>query len=514
MDETKSLKNKRIVRNMLMLYGRMILVMVVALYTSRIVLSTLGIEDYGIYNVVGGVVVMFSVITRSLSVAISRFLIYELGTKNLVELKKVFSIAVTIQFALSLLIVILVETVGLWFLYNKMYIPSDRLNAAFWVLQCSMLTFILKLISIPYDASIISHERMDIMAYVGFLEVGLKLAVVYLLALAGMDKLIFYAILLVVVAVIIRLCYGFYCKRNFEECTYTFVFDKGLFKKMVSFAGWNFIGSSAVVLRSQGINIAVNIFFGPAVNAARGIAEQVNMAVGSFLNNFMTALDPQITKSFVSGDHTYMMDLVKKGCRFSSYLLLFLSLPILIDTEYILSLWLKEVPDYTVNFVRLILLCTFAEALSATLIKAMLATGDIKKYQIIVGGVTMLNLPIAYYLLKFGFPPEVTYLVIIFFSMCNLMIRIYLLRDMIGLRIRSFIYDVVLNVFLVSFLAILLPLFVHNLLGYGALRFLVTGFVSVSSTILVVYYVGCSKSEKQFILEKLKNISLRKKREK
>lgn len=302
--------NKRIAKNTLLLYFRMLFLMAVSLYTSRVVLNALGVEDFGIYNVVGGVVAMFSVLSGSLSTAISRFITYELGKGNKENLNKIFSSAVTIQFGLAGIIILLAETIGIWFLNIKMNIPEVRMEAANWVFQFSILTFAINLISVPYNASIIAHEKMSAFAYISILEAVGKLTIAYLITISPIDKLIFYAILMCAVALVVRLTYGNYCKRHFSECTYHFSWDKLLLKQMFGFAGWNFIGASSAILRDQGGNVVINLFCGPTVNAARGIAFQVNNAVNQFVTNFMTALNPQITKSYASGDNEYMMTLI------------------------------------------------------------------------------------------------------------------------------------------------------------------------------------------------------------
>ena len=353
---TSSENSKRIVKNTLLLYFRMLLTMVVGLYTSRVILRTLGVEDYGIYNVVGGVVAMFSVLSGSLSAAISRFITFELGRNDIEKLKRVFSSAVTIQIGLSLIIVLLAETVGLWFLNNKMVIPESRLVAANWVYQFSIFTFAINLISVPYNAAIIAHEKMSAFAYISILEVIGKLIVAFTIAIAPIDKLVYYGLLIMLIAVIIRMVYGHYCKRHFVECTYRFVIDKSLLQQMFGFAGWNFIGASSAVLRDQGGNVVINLFCGPTVNAAQGIAMQVSNAIQGFVSNFMTALKPQITKSYAVGDHSYMRSLIFQGARLSFYILLILSLPVIINAQYILSLWLGTIPEHTVTFVQLVLI--------------------------------------------------------------------------------------------------------------------------------------------------------------
>lgn len=498
-----SSNNKRIAKNTLLLYFRMLFMMAVSLYTSRVVLNALGVEDFGIYNVVGGVVAMFSMLSGSLSAAITRFITYELGTGNSENLKKIFSSAVTIQIGLAILIIILAEAAGVWFLNVKMNIPEGRMVAANWVFQFSILTFSINLISVPYNASIIAHERMSAFAYISILEALGKLAIAFLITVSLMDRLIFYALLMCAVALLVRLVYGYYCKKHFEECTYHFLWDKELLKRMFGFAGWNFIGATSGVLRDQGGNIVINLFCGPAVNAARGIAFQVNTAVYGFVSNFMTALNPQITKSYAAGDRDYMMTLIYQGARLSFYMLLLLSLPVLINTHYILSLWLKIVPDHAVLFVQLVLVFAMSESISNPLITAMLATGKIRNYQLVVGGVQMMNLPISYLLLRMGMFPEVVIVVAIVISQCCLAARLVMLRGMIGLSVREYMEKVYLNVLAVTVIAVILPFLLSTKLEESFLNFVLLCFVALICTGMTIYYVGCSKPERQFVLNKL-----------
>lgn len=498
-----SANNKRIAKNTLLLYIRMLFMMAVSLYTSRVILHTLGVEDFGIYNVVGGVVAMFSVISGSLSSAISRFITYELGKGDKEKLVRIFSSSVTIQIGLGLIILVLAEAIGIWFLNTKMTIPTNRMYAANWVFQLSILTFIINLISVPYNAAIIAHERMSAFAYISILEVVAKLVIVYLLLVSPIDKLIFYAILMAAVALIIRFVYGYYCKRHFEECTYHFVFDKELLKRMFGFAGWNFIGAASAVLRDQGGNIVINLFCGPAVNAARGIAYQVNSAISGFVSNFMMALNPQITKSYASGDRDYMMTLIYQGARLSFYILLLLSLPVIINAHYILSLWLKIVPEHTTLFVQLVLVFAMSESISNPLVTAMLATGNIRNYQIIVGGLQMMNLPISYVLLRYGCIPETVLIVAICISQCCLATRLYMLRGMIGLSIREYMGKVYVNVLGVTILSAVIPGISSHYLNETFINFLVVCMISVLCTFTVIYFVGCNQKERQLISSKI-----------
>ena len=497
-----SQNNKRIAKNTLLLYVRMLFMMAVNLYTSRVVLNALGVEDFGIYNVVGGVVAMFSVISGSLSAAISRFITYELGKGNNDRLNKIFSASVTIQLLLSLIIVILVESIGVWFLNVKMSIPTDRMLAANWVLQFSIATFVINLVSVPYNAAIIAHERMSAFAYISILEALGKLAIAYLIVVSPMDRLIFYALLMCSVAVIVRAVYGYYCKRHFAECTYHFHWDREILKKMFGFAGWNFIGASSAVLRDQGGNIIINLFAGPAVNAARGIAGQVNNAVTGFVSNFMTALNPQITKSYASGDREYMMTLIYQGARLSFYMLLLLSLPILANTHYILSLWLKTVPEHSVLFVQLTLIFAMSESISNPLVTAMLATGNIRNYQIVVGGLQMMNLPVSYVLLRMGYIPETVLIVAICISQCCLAARLYMLRGMIGLSSKTYLKKVYLNIVVVTAVAAAIPFAISTNMRASFLSFVTVSAIALCSSALSIFYVGCNKREREFVISK------------
>ena len=499
--------NKRIAKNTLLLYFRMLLLMVVSLYTSRVTLAALGVEDYGIYNVVGGVVAMFSMLSGSLSAAISRFITFELGRGDKERLKTVFSTSVNIQIGLAIIIMVLAEIGSVWFLNCKMNIATERLLAANWVLQCSIITFMINLISVPYNAAIIAHERMSAFAYISILETVLKLLVVYLLYVTLYDRLIVYAVLLCLVAIALRLIYGIYCKRNFEECTYHFIYDKSILRSMTGFAGWNFIGVASGALRGQGVNIVINLFCGAAVNAARAISFQVNNAVNSFASNFMTAINPQITKSYASGNYGYMMQLIFQGARLSYYLLLFISLPLILEADTVLKLWLEEVPEHTTLFVQLILVFGMEEALSNPLITAMLATGDIKKYQLTVGGLQLMNFPVSYMLLKFGLFPEVTIIAAIVIGQWCLATRLYMLRSMIGLSSIAFMKKVYLNIVSVSIVAMLPPLLLHIVMIEDRwLRFFAVLAVSVVSTLASIYYIGCSKSERDLVVQKSKQL--------
>ena len=507
MSQESSANNKRIAKNTLLLYIRMLFLMLVSLYTSRVILNALGVEDYGIYNVVGGVVTMFSMLSGSLSAAISRFITFELGTGDNEKLKKVFSSSVTIQAGIALIVVFIAETLGLWFLNEKMVIPNDRMEAANWCFQFSIITFAVNLISVPYNAAIIAHEKMSAFAYISILEALGKLIIAWCIAINPIDRLVFYALMVALLSVVIRIVYGAYCKRHFEECTYHFIYDHELLKRMFGFAGWNFIGASSAVLRNSGTDIILNLFFGPVVNAARGVAVKMDTVITQFVTNFMTALNPQITKSYASGDRDYMFKLIFQGARYSYYILLILALPVLLNTHYILVLWLKLVPEHTVFFAQLILILGLSECISNPLITAMLATGNIKKYQIIVGGLQMMNLPVAYACLYFGAMPESVVIVAIVISQLCLASRLYLLRGMINLKVRDYLRRVYFNVILVTIVAAIFPFYVSSVTPESFISFLLISALSVVCTILAEFYIGCSVVERHFVVDKVLQVA-------
>lgn len=502
-------ENKRIAKNTLVLYFRMLFMMFIGLYTSRINLQSLGIEDYGIYNVVGGIVVMFSIINSSITASISRFLTFELGKNNVEKLKKVFSTSVTIQIGISLIILLFAETIGLWFLNHKMVIPETRIYAANWVYQFSILTFIFNLISNPYNACIVAHEKMSAFAWITIYDAIAKLLISWLTFIAPMDKLIFFSGFIVFVSLTQRMIYTSYCARNFEECRYHFFIDKSLFKEMFGFAGWNFIGASSAILRDTGGNIVINLFCGPTVNAARGIANQVNNAVLGFANSFMTAINPQITKSYASNDSEKTMQLIYKGARFSFYLLLLLGLPIMMEAEYIIHLWLGQVPAHTVLFVQLTILYAMSESISNPLVTAMLATGKIRNYQIIVGGLQMLNLPISYLCLRNGCIPETVLIVAIIMSQCCFAARIYLLRSMINLKARDYLIHVYFNILFTLIISFIIPFIIKQCLNNSLLEVILILFISFISASISILFIGCNNQERNFIYLNISKIRSR-----
>ena len=502
-----SANNKRIAKNTIILYFRMLFLMAVSLYTSRIILQALGVEDYGIYNAVGGFIAMFAVISNSLSAAISRFITVELGKGDQRRLQKIFSASIIIQIAISGCILLLAETVGVWFLNGEMNIPFERMVAANWVFQFSVVTFVINLISVPYNACIIAHEKMSVFAYISLFEAVGKLAVTFLVLYASFDKLIYYAALMCVVAICVRWIYTWYCKSNFEECRFKYSMDLPLLKELFGFAGWNFIGASSGVLRDQGVNVLLNIFCGPAVNAARGIAMQVSGAVSQFSSNFVVAINPQITKLFAANQKEETFSLVFRGARFSVFLLLILSLPVVFEADYILSQWLGLVPDYAAAFVRLILIYVMLESISYTMVTLMLATGNIRNYQLLVGGFQLLNFPLAYVFLKFGYSPEVTIYISILVALGCLCLRLYMLHRMVQLPVMAFFKDVLLRFLVVVIISLVVPLAITAFMNDGLSRFILLTTCSCVATSLAILYAGCTSSEREMILSKVKVIA-------
>ena len=478
------------------LYIRMIFLLVVNLYASRIILNTLGVEDYGIYNAVGGFVAMFTILSGSLSNAISRYLTFELGHEDHHRLRKTFAISVEVQAILAISIVALSEIIGYWFLNYKMQIPEGRLEAANWVLHCSILTFAVNLISIPYNASIIAHEQMSAFAYISIVEALLKLGAVFALYTSFADKLKLYAILLFFIAVIIRLLYGIYCHRHFEETHFEYVWDKQMVKEMTSFAGWNFIGNGASVLNNQGVNILMNLFFGVTVNAARGIATQVESHVQQFVNNFMTALQPQITKAYAKKDTEFLHILIYNGAKYSYFLMLFFALPICLETESILRLWLKMVPDYSVAFIRLSFVSAMINLLTNTVYMSVLATGNIKKYQLTVGLLSLVVFPLTYVFFKMGFPVEYAYYTFIFIFTILIFVRLLLARQLIDISICDFTRIVIFKSGIVTIAASILPAAVFFFFETSMVRLLVVLFLCCISTIGSVWILGLSEPER------------------
>ena len=504
--------NKRIAKNTFVLYVRMLFLMVIGLYTSRVVLQVLGVEDFGVYNVVGGFVALFSVLSQSLSSAASRFLTFELGKGNLQKLCTVFSTTLIIHIILALVILFLAEIIGVWFVNTKMVIAPERLSAANWVFQFSLLTFCINLITVPHQASVIAHEKMDAFAFISVLEGVGKLLICILLMVSPIDRLVFYALLMFIIQFFCRSLFYLYCRRNFGECRFSMVYDGGLLKEISGFVGWNMIGSSSAILRNQGINVLLNLFFGPVVNAARALANQVMNVVNGFVENFVMAVRPQITKSYANGEHDYMMTLIFYGSRLSYYMLLVVCMPILMNTDYLLNIWLTRVPDDSALFIQLTLVFTMIETISSPLITAQQATGHIRNYQIVVGGFQLMNFPVSYAILKLGGEPEMVLYVAITLAICSLLARLYMLRKDVRLDVVSFVCQVLLNVLLVTAVSTVLSVLVGQMADDSFMFFIISSFLYVIIPLFTILYVGCRRQERLFIYEKI-NAFVKRKRQ-
>lgn len=506
---TNSEANKRIAKNTMLLYIRMGVMMIISFFTARITLEALGVVDYGINNVVGGLVSMFSLISSSLSSSVSRFITFGLGKGDKKELNTIFSTSVNIHIILAIIVVIAIETIGIWFLNNKMVIPAERLIAAHWVLQCSTFMFAIGLLSTPYNAAIIAHERMDVYAYFTLFDAFSRLAIVFAIKYYGGDKLILLAIISLIPSLIKQFYYWYFSKRNFEECTYHAVWDKKVFKEMFGFAGWNFIGCTAGLAKDQGVNIAINMFTGPAVNAARGIAMQINGIIGQFIGNFMVAINPQITKEYAVGNYERMHKLIFRGTRLSYYLFMCLSIPIFLEIETILYVWLGQIPEHTVLFTRLVLVLSLAEIISNALITAQNATGKIRNYQIIVGGTLLMNFPISYILLRMGCIPEITIVVAIIISQICLYERLIFLRKTVLLPSLKFLFKVYFNVIIVTILSAIVPALLYMSIENETCRFFSVCISSVVSSGVIIYLIGLDKNEKNIVVQQVRKISKR-----
>ena len=494
-----SSKNNLIAKNTMMLYIRLSIIMIVYLYTSRIVLKALGIEDYGIYNVVAGVVTLFSFFNAALSSATSRFITYELGRENVIELKKNFRTAFTIHLILAVIILVLAETIGLWFVNNKLIIPVERLFAANMIFQFSILSCVVTIMQVPLNAEIIAHEKMGIYAYMGILDAACKLLIAFIISTCSYDKLVVYGFLLFLMTGFLFLVYHIYCKKKFNEYNPKPFYDKDTFRNMLSYSCWSLWGSMAYVLKDQGVNMVLNIFFGPIVNAARGITNQVNTALNGFTQNFTMAMNPQIVKSYACEDFNRMFLLLFSGAKFSYFLLLLFSIPIVLETEYILAIWLGQVPEYTVLFIRLIIINSLIESFTYVIGATVQATGNIRLYQIMVGGLLLLNLPISYVFLKLGYPPYVTFLIAILLSTISIVIRVIILNSLIKISIKQFTVNVLGVSVIVSLLSFILPYWIHCSMNEGFVRLICVAVGSIFCIFINAWFIGLNQKEKIFV---------------
>lgn len=502
-------RSKRIVKNTIFLYARMLFTMGVTLYTSRVVLDVLGEEDFGIFIVVGGVVALFSFLNAAMSSGTQRFLSFELGRQDLYKTRQVFCSSVNIHVLIGLIVFVLTETIGLWFLNEKLNIPDDRRDVVNWIYQCSVLSLIITIIQVPYTACLISREKMGTYAYISILDVFLKLVIVLLLPVIPMDKLKVYGSLLFSVTSITALIYVCYCSMKFEECRYLFVWNKALYKKLISFAGWNMFGAVASVSTLQGTNILLNIFFGSVINAARGIAFQAQASVNSFVSNFQVAVNPQIVKSYAQKDFPYLNKLIFQSSKYSFYLLLLLCIPFLFESGFILNIWLHKVPEMAPLFCVLVLINALIDSFSGALMTACRATGKIKTYQIVVGILLFLNLPVSYMFLRLGAPSESVFYISIFVSVLILFARAYMLSLVMNFEWAVFLKNIVLKSLSIAALILLFPLCIIYIMPESLLRFLIILTYSFTINPTIIFFLGLNKDEKKYIWDKCKQIKLK-----
>lgn len=502
--------NKRIAKNTIFLYIRMLLIMGVSLYTSRIVLQVLGVNDFGLYNVIGGIVMMFTFLNGALAGATSRFITYEIGRKDDIQLHKVFNVSLVTHVVIALIVVLLAETIGLWLLYNKMVIPADRFNAAFWVYQISVVSCMLSITQVPYSATIIAHERMKIYAYVGIVEVMLKLIIAYLIMVSTYDRLIIYAVLLFVVQMLIMLYYRMYCNKSFAECRWMLVREKNMYKQMFVYAGSDMIGNISVLAQGQGLNILLNMFFGPTVNAARGIAYQIQGAVTQFSANFMTAVKPQIIKQYAAGKIDEMMSLVVHSSCFSYYLMLLIVMPICLEADYILTLWLGDYPDYTVSFLRLILVLCMIQTLKTPRTTVFHATGKILLPNLVVGIILCLALPIAYIVLKMGGNPNSVFWVAILTMLFSEVAGIIIMKHLVECSVRDYVLKVHIRCVFVTIVALIIPLLLYGKIElYAFKKLMMICFLTTISVLVTSYTIGLDKTMRHKINNLIKNKFIR-----
>lgn len=498
-------KTHRIARNTLALYFRQILIMAVSLYTVRVVLSTLGAQDYGIYNVVAGVVTMFGFLSGAMATASQRYFSFDLGKGDTAHLATTFSVTFQIYVLLALVIVALAETAGLWFVNHRLVIPAERTQAANWIYQAAIFSFLMTLITTPYMASIIAHENMNVYAYVSIVEAGLKLAIVFLLRVLPYDKLIVYGLLLSAVAFINTALYRVYCHRHYAECKFRFVKDGALFREIVSYSGWNLFGASVGVAKNQLVNIVINIFCGVSINAARGIASQVNNAVTSFSQNFSTAMRPQIIKTYAAGEQNETMRLVFRGCKFTFYLMYLFALPLCLEMKTVLSLWLKNPPEYAVIFTQLALIDAVVDSISYPLMALAQATGKIKMYQGVVGGILLCNLPSSYIALRLGAKPYSVMIVAICITFVAFIVRLAIIKHLAHFSIKDFALKSALPCAAVAVLSAIIPAILTAHFEAGFLRLCLTTLISICFTGLCVLLIGMNAQERNAVVASVKN---------
>lgn len=496
--------NTKIAKNTLYLYLRLIVTTIIGLYTSRVVLKALGIDDFGLYNVVGGIISMLAALGSTMSIASFRFMSIELGRNDIEELKSVFNSSIIIHFFLAILLLILAETLGLWFIINKIIVPEGRLTSVLWAYQFSILTCIVMIISAPHNNCLLVHEKMNAYALFSMLEAILKLTIVFLLGIGGIDKLIEYSFLIFCIQLLMRGLYGIYCSKNFVETKFSWKYNKSQLTKMLSFTGWSFISILADIGYTEGLNILLNIFFGPAVNAARAITVLVESKVALLGRNIQEAINPQIMKSYGSNNLEYMNQLIINSSRFSFFLLYVIAFPLFVLTDKILIYWLDIVPDYTNIFVKLIIFAVIINALQNPLITATNAVGKIKKYNIILGLTLIGIIPIAYICLKSGAEAYIVFIIQIIFMVITLIIRLYFVSSLLRFPIILYLRQVVFYIILILSISVPVYFLLELLPHENFVSFLIKGIISFLLSITIVYFIGLNNKERVFVKSKIK----------
>lgn len=504
--------NKRIAKNTAFLYIRMLIVLALSLYTTRVVLATLGIIDYGIYNVVCGFVSMFAFLNNSLANGTQRFYNFRIGEGRNNEIQLVFSTSMLIQIALAIILFVMLETFGLWYINNKMIIPGERLTAAFWVFQCSVISLIFVVLQVPYSAAILAFEKMDYYAIVSIVDALLKLAIVFVLPFVDADHLILYGILSLLISIVNFLLYAVYCKSRFRVET-TMIWrkrEKVLMREMTSFSGWNVFGTFAYMIKDQGLNVLLNAFFGPVVNAARGIAMQVNSALQGFSINIVAAVRPQLVQSYSSGNIKRVENLMFSMSRLIYLMLFVLSLPIMIEMPYILKLWLSgPIPEYTIIFTDLVIVNMIITSMNTPLSQVVHATGKMKYYQIGTSLIICSILPVSYLFLKIGYSAVSTFVICIVISIINQAVCLLLLRRIFPYSITEYVKKVVIPCLLLTIIAPIIPYIIHLFFTEGIIRLLFVVLMSIGVTSLIAYLLVLTKDEKQIIISYLSKVVAR-----
>lgn len=497
--------SKRIAKNTVMLYIRMIFLMLISLYTSRVILQVLGVTDFGIYNAVGGFVSILAFINGSMSIAVQRYLAYDWGRGDLQSLNRVFNMALIIHGLIAVVVAVLVESIGYYFLTHYMKFPAERYDAAVWVFHFSVFACCIRFLQVPYNALLVSFERMDAFAYLSIIEGILNLAIVYLLQIGAIDKLKLYAVLTAGVAVLVVGMYALYCRLKVKEIKLKLQWDNRLFRQLLSFASWSALVEISWAATGQGVNVLLNIFFGPVVNAARGIAYQVLGAVNRFVMGFQTAVNPQIIKRYAAGELHSMQNLLIRGTCYSYYLLLFLSLPLFLRMDFILNLWLGQEPPHLVMFCRLVLLGALTDILSNLIPTVAKAYGNIRNYQIIVSVVLMLNLPLSYLVLKLGAPAESVFVVYILISISLFVVRLLLITRMVKLQVKAYLKQVLFPAIFVSALSVPIPLFAHLNVENNFGGFVVVSILSCICVLIAIYTIGLTQLERNIVRKKFQS---------